>query len=372
MFKQWELYVLEIIQGRKTGFIATVLKGFLKFCSFFYLIGIKIRAFFYKIGVVKTYRPHGPVLISIGNIVAGGTGKTPSTLMLAQAFYPDTKIGILSRGYRSSAEKQEEPVCLSRGEGALHSVLHCGDEPCLLVDNLPKALAYVGRNRARAAQLAAEAGAQLIIIDDGMQHHKLERDFEVVVLDSRDPFGQGHFLPRGLLRDQPESLAKADLIILNHSDSDAQYQAVKQEIARYTDAPTIGTKLRVVRVVGFEGKAIDSIAGKKVGLFCSIARPEYFEETVKSLGAEIVNRYIIPDHQMFDLAKLKEFAQESLAKGAELLICTEKDKVKLLGNLSGSISVAWVQIRLAITQDQPHWDTFIAKVRNLLPNGRKD
>jgi tetraacyldisaccharide 4'-kinase len=329
-------------------------------------MGLQIRGFFYRLGFIKTYKPIGPVLISIGNIAVGGTGKTPSTLMLAQAFYPHTKIAILSRGYRSVAEKQNEPMCLSKGDGPLHSALYCGDEPRLLVENLPKAIAFVGKNRSRAAQLATEAGAKLILIDDGMQHHKLARDFEVVVMDGRDPFGQGHLLPRGSLRDEPKTLVKADLIILNHIDTPQQYQDAQKQISKYSSAPTVGTKLKVVRIVGFEGKSMETIAGKKVGLFCSIARPDYFEETVKNLGAEIIHRYIIPDHKFFETDEMRKFADECRAKGADLLICTEKDKVKLLGNLSGSLPVAWVQIRLSIVQDEENWDTFITKVHALL------
>lgn len=370
MFKEWELYFLEVIRGRKTGPIAALWRVILAIFSRIYGVALFFRKWLYRVGIVKTFRPEGPVLVSIGNIVAGGTGKTPSTLLIAQQFYPDTPIAILSRGYRSMAENQDEPVCLSKGDGPLHSALYCGDEPCLLVENLPKALAYVGKNRSRAAQLATEAGAKLILIDDGMQHHKLERDFEVAVLDSRDPFGEGHLLPRGLLREEPEALSKASLIILNHVDSDEQYRTVQQQVAEYSKAPTIGTQPEVVRVVGFEGKALESIAGKKVGLFCSIAKPDYFERTVSGLGAQIVHRHIIPDHKMFDISRLRAFAKECIAKGAELMICTEKDKTKLVGNLSGSLSVAWVQIRLKVVEDEENWQQFIANVSEELAKRR--
>lgn len=366
MLKKWEVYFIEVIRGRKKGFLPEIIKIILKPFSLFYSFGLKIRKFLYKQGLIKTYRPSGSILISIGNIVAGGAGKTPLTLLIAQEFYHKTKIAILSRGYRSLAEKSEEPICLSKGDGPLRSALYCGDEPCLLVENLPKAIAFVGKNRSKSAQMASEKGAKLILIDDGMQHHKLERDFEVVILDSHDPFGQGHLLPRGMLRDEPESLSKADLIVLNHVDSSTTYQSIKDQVHAYSQAPVVGTKLKVERIVSFEGKAIGPIKGKKVGLFCSIAHPEYFEKTVAELGAQIIDRHIIPDHRSFDMSEMTQFAARCAENGAELLVCTEKDKVKLVGNLTGSLPVAWVKIKLEIIEDQENWEKFIAKVNQAL------
>ncbi len=364
MFRRWEKKFLRLIQNEQPGIFQRMLHSVLYFFSWIFALIVKIRNWFFSRKI--PFLAGKPIVISIGNIVAGGTGKTPTTLMLAQAFYPQHRVAILSRGYRSHAEHLEEPTVLSRGGGSLHSALYCGDEPCLLIENLPKALAFVGKNRVKAAKMATDAGAELILVDDGMQHHKLSRHYEVVVMDGKEPLGKGHYLPRGLLRDDPKSLKRADLIILNHTESQEHYDLTKKALASYTSAPIVATKLEVIRVVGFEGREIESIEGLPVSIFCSVAKPDYFEETVKGLGANVIDRYVIADHEQFDLPALQQFAKESLRNGAKVLICTEKDKVKLIGNLSGSIRVAWVQVRLKITHGEENWQSFIKEIEGQL------
>lgn len=364
MLKKCELYLIEVIQGKKTGIGASLLKIFLKFLSLFYGVGLSIRSALYRYGLIKTYRPHA-VVISVGNITAGGTGKTPAILMLAEEF-KNIPTALLSRGYCSPAEKEKEPICLSKGNGPLYSAHQCGDEPYLIVDNFPQLLAYVGKNRSRGAELAVDAGAKLILVDDGMQHRKLERDFDIAIMDARDPFGQGHLLPRGLLRDRPEALSCVDLIIFNHVDTYEHYQSVKKGVEKYTNAPTVAVKPEVVAILGSDGSRIDSIAGKKIAIFCGIARPDYFEQTIKQLGGKIVHRKIIPDHEMFELSDIQLFAKECKEKGFDLLMCTEKDKVKLNESITSSFNYAWVQMRLKILYDQENWEIFIKKVHDSL------
>src|SRR5690606_3839799 len=131
---------------------------------------------------------------------------TPVTLMIAKEFYETHKIAIISRGYRSPAEKVATPLTLSVGKGPLHSAAYCGDEPFLLSENLPKAFVYVGKDRTKSATLASKVGAEIALLDDGMQHRSIARDYEVVVMDIEDLFGHGFYLPRGFLRESPKSL----------------------------------------------------------------------------------------------------------------------------------------------------------------------
>ena len=112
----------------------------------------------------------------------------------------------------------------------MHPASFCGDEPYMLAQNLPKAFVFVGKDRHKTSSMAAKAGAQLILLDDGMQHRRLARDFDLVVLDSYDPFGQGYFLPRGFLREGMQSLSRADLIILNHVYDHAKFLELRQQI----------------------------------------------------------------------------------------------------------------------------------------------
>lgn len=363
MFNRMEAYFLEVIKGKRKGLFASFLKGALRLLSWSYQIGVACRNWAFDRGWMRRYYPPVPVVISIGNIVAGGTGKTPVTLMMAQEFYTDFLIAILSRGYRSQAENLPAPVVLSKGEGPMHPAAYCGDEPYLLSQNLPKAFVFVGKDRHKASNMAAKAGVHLILLDDGMQHRRLARDFEVVVMDAYDPFGQGFFLPRGFLRESLKSLSRANLIILNHVYDHERFLSMKKQIASYSSAPLIGTKMEVEQIWNADGTAIETLKNKKVGIFCGIAHPEYFRHTVFNLGADIISHYSVPDHKSFNPEDLKKFAEKCKSQGAELIICTEKDWVKLEKAAIQSLPFGWIQMKLKIVEGSLEWSEFIENAK---------
>ncbi len=359
----FESYVLDIINGKKKGIIPSIVKFFLFIVSFFFEAIVKLRNKAYDTGLFSKYRPPVPLVISIGNIVAGGTGKTPAVLFVAEAFYDEFKIAVLSRGYRSHAEKQPTPLFLCQGFGPMHPASFSGDEPYLIAENLPKAIVIVGRNRHDASNMAAKSGAELIILDDGMQQRQLARDFEIVLMDAEDPFGQGSFLPRGLLRESPQALSRADLIILNHVESEKQFLRLKTEVKEYSESLVIGSELKVQDIFDLKGNEIVSIKDKKVALFCAIAKPLKFKQTVLNEGGQISAEYFIPDHMPFDEDKLEKFANNCRVQGIEMLICTEKDKVKFPKNLNLSLPVVWIKVRLQIIYGQDDWNVFIQNLK---------
>lgn len=358
-----ENYILDLINGKRRGILASIIKFILLILSFFFQLAAKIRNFGFDSGLLCKYRPPVPLVISIGNIVAGGTGKTPATIFIAEEFYQEFKIAILSRGYRSPAEKQPLPIILSQGQGPLYAAPYCGDEPYLIAENLKKAIVLVGKNRHHASNIATKLGAQIILLDDGMQHRQMARDLEVVVMDVEDPFGKGYFLPRGLLRDEINSLSRANLIILNHVTTQDQFTAVKMEVSKYTKAAFIGCQLQVTHIYDLKNKEIESIDGKKVGLFCAIAKPEKFKQTVLAQGADVLAEFFIPDHLEFNPVKLKNFCFDCIQRGIEILVCTEKDKVKLSEYLDIPLPVAWLKIKLKLVEGDSEWKTFIQKAK---------
>jgi len=276
-------------------------------------------------------------------------------------------VGILSRGYRSPAEKLPIPVVLSKGEGPMQSASFCGDEPFLLAQNLPKAFVVVGRNRHKASDIAARAGAQVLLLDDGMQHRRLARDFEVVVVDAMDPFGQGHYLPRGFLREGAHSLSRANLIILNHISDNEAFEKTKALVVRYSNAIVVGTRTEVAGIESF-GESVSSVSGKKVGIFCGIAHPEYFQKTVLQEKAEIVGSIFASDHEGLDSSILEAFALQCKEKGAEMLLCTEKDKVKIQDIQKLALPIAWIKMRLKLVEGAEEWQQFINRIKTDLKN----
>lgn len=368
MQRRLENYFLNVINGKQKGIVASFLRFFLMLLSWPYRLFIAGRNLIFDRGWISRYFSPVPIVISIGNIVVGGTGKTPVTLMFAKEFYDEFFIGILSRGYRSLAEKLPIPVVLSKGEGPMQSASFCGDEPFLIAQNLPKAFVVVGRNRHKASDIASRAGVQLILLDDGMQHRRLARDFEVVVMDTIDLFGQGYHLPRGLLRESVKSLSRADLIILNHVAGKDVFEEMKNKVSKYTKAVIVGTCMEVVRLETISGETVPSINGKKVGVFCGIAHPEYFQRTVLHEGGEIVASVFTSDHLSLDVPSLEAFAVQCQQMGAEMLLCTEKDKVKINDAVNLPIPIVWLKMQLKLVAGEDEWTGFISRVKSDLRN----
>lgn len=366
MLKYVELYFLDVIKGKRRGPFALLLRLILRILSWCYGLFVACRNWAFDRGCLRKYSPPVPVVISVGNIVAGGTGKTPVTLMLAQEFYEKVPLAILSRGYRSDAENLAAPLVLSCGEGPMHQASYCGDEPFMLSQNLPKAFVFVGKDRHLASNMAAKAGARLVLLDDGMQHRRVARDLEIVVMDACDPFGQGYFLPRGLLRDSISSLKRADLIVLNNIHDLDRLAGMRKQISGWTLAPLVATRPEVAQILDLNDQLVASIRDRRVGIFCGIAHPDYFENTVANQGAHVVKRHFIADHAAEAVQDLQVFAQECVAQGAEMLVCTEKDRVKLAGSLVLPLPVVWLKMKLVIVEGQVEWNAFIARAHQAL------
>ncbi|MBA2367458.1 MAG: tetraacyldisaccharide 4'-kinase [Candidatus Protochlamydia sp.] len=363
--KKLEVYLKDIIKKRK-GVVPSSIKAALLPLSWCYGLGAKIRNWFYDRGWMRRYVPPVSLVISIGNIVAGGTGKTPFTLFLAKAYYDRYKLAILSRGYRSRAEKLEAPLLLSEGEGPLYPASFCGDEPYIYAQHFPKAIVIVGGNRRKASFLAAKEGAQVILLDDAMQHRRLARDFDVVLIDAGDPFGHGHFLPRGFLREDRESLGRAHLLVINHITDSQMFTEIKKELQLYSQAPVIGVKGAISGRLDFEGKEVGPFLNQRMGMFCTIAHPEYFRRTLESDGAFVVAEYCMPDHDSIKERGLARFALQCKEMGAAFIVCTEKDRVKLPDQLDLSLPIVWVKIEINVVEGNEEWTAFLSQTENIL------
>ncbi len=318
----FENYVVDVIEGRRGALLRPVL--------YTLSLGYRVLSYLHRLSM-KPQKVNIPV-ISIGNITAGGTGKTPLIQYLAKKH---KNVAIITRGYRSTLSSKK-PVLICRGKGPLYSSKVCGDEPYLLSLTLPKTYIWIGKNRLKAAKLA-EKKAKVILLDDGMQSYELHRDIEIVVMDGKDLFGKNHFLPRGYLREHPKRLKDADLIVVNHC---VNYEATKKILSAYTDAPIAVMALKPQEV----------FIGKKVAVFCAIGKPQHFFSTVQELGAEIVDTLVAPDHKPFKVETLKAFWKK--CPSAEYLLCTEKDAVKLPKNINLPIRV--VKTTVEITQGKEH------------------
>ncbi len=345
----FERKLLEIIRGEKK---APLIKGCLAGLSTIYRSVIGARNFAYDRGWFSSIQLP-VVVVSVGNLVVGGTGKTPFVHLLASQLQHTVRLAILTRGFRSHIEKSRRIQKISSENGPIFSAQECGDEPYLLAQKT-KASIWVGANRVASGQLAIKEGAQCLLLDDGMQHRRLKRDFEIVMLDGMDPISKERFLPWGLLRDSPKRLRSADLIVLTHVKDHTHYQHLKKQLQRYTCAPVIATQIEV------QNKK--AVLPRRVAVFCGIGTPARFLQAVRDLKSEIVDTLILRDHESLQNKQLKKFAENCQGKGAEVLLCTEKDFVKLPPDASSCLKIEPIAIRLKIIAGTEHWETLIKNI----------
>ncbi|MBS0626567.1 MAG: tetraacyldisaccharide 4'-kinase [Verrucomicrobia bacterium] len=319
----------ELIEGKRKGrfflYPAGLLYGFVSAC----------RNWLYRRGIFAAAKVPRTV-VSVGNIVAGGTGKTPLTLLLAKTF-ADRKPAVLSRG--------------SSVQGSL------SDEPRLLQKRCPETKVYLGKSRFLSAERAISEGREFLLLDDGFQHQKLKRDFDLVVLSTDDPFGRGGYLPYGFLRDSPKRLKEADVIFLNPIHSEGELEAWRRRLGG--DVPLIGVRLERVR---------GEISGAKVALFCGISKPDRFKKTVVDAGAIVVQEKILADHEMILERDLAALAEESKRLGAKYLVCTEKDFVKLDPRIETALPIIYLEMEMKITAGVENWQKLIAKIGQKIDN----
>ncbi len=347
-----EQTILEIIQGKRK---APVLNPVLRAFSVLYRLAVAVRNGAYDRGLLRSTRLDVPV-VSIGNIVTGGTGKTPLIHLLAKRLQEECRLAILTRGYLSGIEKSGESVMISEGKGPLFPSSTCGDEPFFLARKTQASI-WVGPDRIVSGKRAIEQGAECLLLDDGMQHRRLKRDFEIVVVDANAPFSNGRFLPAGLLRDSPRRLKEASLIVATSLKDLDHFERVKKELSHFSTAPVIGVQTEVIDKENFKSR--------RAGLFCGIGHPGRFLQTVRDLNQEIVDTLFLKDHRPLEAGQLAEFAENCRRKGAEVLLCTEKDYVKL-DRTPVCLEVLPVAIELKVFAGIEHWEHLIENILDRL------
>lgn len=282
----------------------------------------RLRASCYRRGVLRSYRAPVPV-VSIGNLAVGGTGKTPLVDHLVKYYLAlGKRVAVVSRGYGGSKERAVRVVCA--GNGALLAPKECGDEPYLLARRNPRALVLVTPRRAAGIQLAVEQyQAELILLDDGFQHLAVKRDLDIVLLDAKRPLGNGQVLPAGLLRESTAALRRGDLFLLSRSDG-----------SRGAALPVTGPVLHCRHALADQAfdlagrvQPLSELLGKRGVAFAGIAEPGEFFQALRCKGLRLIATLPLADHCSYGANDLRALA--TLCEGADYLITTEKDGVKL-------------------------------------------
>ena len=300
----------------------------------------RARVRLYRSGFLKSERVGAPV-VSVGNLTAGGTGKTPLVEWAARALAREgLRACVLTRGYGRADESRR--VVASDGARVLSEVAECGDEPRLLAERLLGAASVVcDRDRVAAARWArAELGAEVFVLDDGFQHLRIARDLDIVTLDATAPWGGGHMLPRGRLREPASGLARADCVVITRAELAEDLEGLRAEVARVSGgrAAVFTSRVRTLglKPLSEEGGAeadvnLESVRVGTVGAFCAVGNPGAFFEHVRRDGFELCYTRAFPDHHAYARADVEAVSREAVARGARALLTTAKDAVKLRG-----------------------------------------
>jgi len=320
-----ERYFQDLVNGRRTGLPDRALLACLKAASLPYAAIVRLRALAYRHGILPSHRLPVPV-VSVGNIVAGGTGKTPVTLLVARFFLERGKrVCVLSRGYGGSAKGRISVV--SDGSRVLLGPEEGGDEPYLLATRVPGLMVVIGADRYRAGLFAMERlQPDLFLLDDGFQHLRLQRDLDILLLDAGRPFSNGFTLPGGFLREPAAAAQRADLVLYTRCAAAAKPHLLPQK-------PSFWARHDLSGLVALDGdetlRDFEAVRGKKVAAFSGIADPAAFFALLESCGVTPVATLSFPDHASYGEEETAALCAMRESSGAEILITTEKDAVKL-------------------------------------------
>ena len=313
-----------------------------------------LRNKLFDLNILKSKKVDGVKVICIGNIVAGGTGKTPAVQYFVNEYLKkNMKVGILSRGYKG---KRKTDLLLVRDEKKIYCTSkESGDEAFFHAENF-KVPVVVSKDRYKGAKFLKEnCSVEVIIMDDGFQHRKLLKDENIVLIDATNPFGNGKYLPKGRLRESIDALNRADEIIITKSNYVKKNEILKilEKIKKYRKEIFFASfesdyfyklnfendekfgKINSENNKNFENKknkiSKNIIKNKKILIFSSIANPAIFYKTIKNLAPKNVDEIKFSDHHLYSSEDFAEIEKKS--KNYDFIVTTEKDAVKISKNI---------------------------------------
>jgi tetraacyldisaccharide 4'-kinase len=307
-----------------------------------------LRARAYRKGILKQRRLDG-VVISVGNLTVGGTGKTPMVLWIAERLASEGKqVGILTRGYRGKK--------FTKGNAGELGDDSDSDEVQLLKSRLGDRVAFgVGADRFERGRELVRGGVNWFVLDDGFQHLALARDVDIVLIDATNPFGGGHVLPAGRMREPRTALSRAGIIVITRSH---HAPAIEAAVRRDSDAPIFYARAEPDAVVApFHPHLTERNAReKRLFAFCGIGNPSAFVADLRDWGFQIVGSRFFPDHHRYSPGDIQVIEQEAKAAGAEGVICTEKDSFNYKG-LWRAMDLWVCAITMQVDRQDDFWRT---------------
>ena len=304
-----------------------------------------LRASSYTRGWFQRQKLKGAV-ISVGNLTVGGTGKTPMVIWLAEKLVAEGKrVAVLSRGYRGTGKTSDEiELMKNRLQG--------------------RVLFGVGKDRCAEGKRLESADIDVFLLDDGFQYLRLERDVDIVLIDSTRPLRQESLIPAGRLREPRSALHRADLVVFTRTEQSTLTVGAIQKFPRLPVYPS------VTKLLGFRGRepnaTLQAACPDPVFAFAGIGNPEAFFADLEGWGVRVVGRRAFRDHHRYTKQELQKLTTDAQSLGAKALMTTEKDAQ----NIDGALPLGMPLLIAVIAIDIPDEDRFLRDLRQRLALGR--
>ncbi len=374
-------FAVDVVYERRKGVGARLLGGFLRVLSWVFELIVRTRLWLYRNRLFRD-TPLGCKVVVVGNLTVGGTGKTPIVLKMARVLARrGRKVAILSRGYKGASDSmakrfwrwmtqgsRPDPLVVSDGKSVLVGPDEAGDEPFMLAQNLSGegVVVIVDRDRVEGGRFALRRfGVDTILLDDGLQYLPLRGQINLLLVDSRDPFGNGSLLPRGILREPVANLSRASYVFVTKSvgpPSAELIQLIRRHNAKAEIIACAHSATELVEVDGPGRHPMSTLAGKRIAAFSGIATPERFEETLKAHGAVIVANRRFLDHHAFNDEDLDEVLDQAMRAKAEMILTTEKDAVRLQSRFRPPIPLMYVRLEVEILGDREGFNAAVERI----------
>jgi tetraacyldisaccharide 4'-kinase len=386
-----ELFTVDVIYGRRSGAAPAVYGAFLQGLSWVFNGVTQARLWLYQHRILHD-QPLGCLVVVVGNLTVGGTGKTPVVEKFARALRDrGRKVAILSRGYKSKAPPLWKkwwwelthaalppPRVVSDGERVLLDSEQAGDEPYMLARNLPGVIVLVDKNRVHAGAYAIKKfGCDTLVLDDGFQYLPLKGRLNLLLVDKTNPFGNGEMLPRGILREPIKHLKRASYVFLTKSNGtrDPELERLIEEHNPGVDIIECAHRPQYLQRFGVAPDAPEArqplafLKGKRVFAFSGIATPESFEKFLRDLGALLVGRERFLDHYRYEDEDLAELATAAKRDDAEIIVTTEKDAVRIAEGFGATLPLYYLRLEIEIIRGAADFDEAVGRI--CFPTGAK-
>jgi tetraacyldisaccharide 4'-kinase len=375
-----EQYATDVILDRAHGYRATALRLLLQLLSILYRFGVQCRLYLYRTRILKE-RQLGCMVISIGNLTVGGTGKTPVVEMFARTLRAEGRsVAILSRGYKSvdlrkkpnwfqrklGLAENPPPRVVSDGTRILLDSATSGDEPFMLASNLEGTAVVVDKDRVKGGIHAIRhLNVDTLLLDDGLQYLHLKHRVDVVLVDRQAPFGNQHMLPRGTLREPPKNLRRANYIFITKCNGEPNDELI-QQIRRYNRTAEIiecaHKPLYLQHIYKDEQLPLSYLNELYIASLSGIATPESFEAGLEKLGAKIELTRRFADHHRYTAAELNAFFLRCVRRDVAAVVTTEKDSVRFPVIDPLPLPVYYLRVEIEILNGHETWRHCVRRI----------